>query len=780
MNRVLDLLQSRGMLMARKRSTTDSNGGRPQTQTIRQKIVNELIETERDYINHLENLQQFKKELEEHGTLPGDAIHDIFLNLDALLEFQRRFQVRLEQQYSSTEAAQQWGKVFWHYADGFGVYVPFIANQDTCQKTISREWDKLKNATISQELHGIVETQSVLLSFLSKPFQRLTKYPMLLDELRKKGGLDPERQKDLEEGSEKTRSILIQANEAIAKEARIEAVGELQHRVEDWKGHKIDHFGDLLLYGNYTVLKGEGAKEVEREYKVYLFERILLCCKEINPNKPKNKMLGQNKPIVDKKGKPKLQLKGRIFMQNVTDVLTLTRTDRSSFTVQIFWKGDPGVENFVIRFPDEATMVSWRETVQAQKRNLSRTSPSASELNFNWVKDNRPTTNPWKEEEDADDDDTTRAADSNKSVFPVSRNGSNTSLRSVPGPTPASRMQHPRMPLPDQIGGSYGTPLSVNTNVPAGGNSPSDFAGHSYFSPTESPMSTRSSSQASMYAFPRQPTPGGGGGWSHENRKHITAPALGGRDATRAPSREGYGRPSLPPMAVSQYPTHQPPTSNPGAPSRLRSASTPDIQNGNDPRSRRQPNGQMMPAGEGVPVPPIPQSMRTPVNRSQTTSPINGALPVRTTNAAPSYDTRNQRHTSRNENRMPYYPHPGQPVDLTPTSSHSEEEIPYPSQMKVKIWYDHSSHYVTIVVPIRIKWDVLSARIDSKMTKIASEAISKNTAKLQYEDADGDNIIVSCDDDVKEAIDDWGTRHQHQLRADPGSVSDFELIWRIT
>ena len=143
--------------------------------------MNELIETERDYINHLENLQLFKKELEEHGALPGDAIHDIFLNLDALLEFQRRFQVRLEQQYSSAESAQQWGKVFWHYADGFGVYVPFIANQGTCQKTVSKEWDKLKNAIISKELHGIVETQSVLLSFLSKPFQRLTKYPMLLD-----------------------------------------------------------------------------------------------------------------------------------------------------------------------------------------------------------------------------------------------------------------------------------------------------------------------------------------------------------------------------------------------------------------------------------------------------------------------------------------------------------------------------------------------------------------------------------------------------------------------
>ena len=64
---------------------------------------------------------------------------------------------------------------------------------------------------------------------------------------------------------------------------------------------------------------------VRVQYKIYLFERILLCCKEINPNKPKNKMLAKNQPLVDKKGKPKLQLKGRIFMQNVTDVVTLSK-----------------------------------------------------------------------------------------------------------------------------------------------------------------------------------------------------------------------------------------------------------------------------------------------------------------------------------------------------------------------------------------------------------------------------------------------------------------------
>lgn len=389
--------------------------------------------------------------------------------------------------------------------------------------------------------------------------------------MEKEGDYDEVHLADLTEGRAAAQSILSRADEALDKEFRVAAVNELQSRVEDWKGHKIEHFGDLLLFGSYTVLKGEGAKEVEREvsaahsflgtqsrdlvrdppqdallpkaqrkpkcpqglkpvvdriprdirlsdvsivieeytrdqgnpaitthglnerkdkarkrledegvilkspqasqpqtsrasnetpqhpgpetpiksprstsleravsqisyssepdlkglvalgllapssptvgngstqpqrlsisngpftrskcfiandiehipcpsllpecqsprtlyfwfprkrlktanpisftklekevikelnidlprrkqYKVYLFERILLCCKEINPNKPKNKMLGANKPLVDKKGKLKLQLKGRIFMQNVTDVVTVKRAGES-------------------------------------------------------------------------------------------------------------------------------------------------------------------------------------------------------------------------------------------------------------------------------------------------------------------------------------------------------------------------------------------------------------------------------------------------------------------
>lgn len=428
-------------------------------------------------------------------------------------------------------------------------------------------------------------------------------------------------------------------------------------------------------------------------------------------------------------------------------------------------------------------MVEWRETVQAQKKFLSEnrgsTQKGTSATEFEYMRNQPAAENPYREEDDVEEEGA-QAAGMNRSMFPMSRNASNNSLRSVPPQHNAnlSRTQK-RMQHHDQMNGIIAPPLSLNTDVPPGANSPGDFAGNSYFSPSnDSPISTRSSSsQASMYAFTRQAAVSNG--WPHENSKHRTAPALG-RDG-RAPSREGYARPSLPPMAASQYPgqivtsVHQ---------SRSRSTSTPIDPNRPVYRSQQSVNGQQMPPSE--PVPAIPHTMRTPINRSQTTSPIHNQLPIRNSNAASSgvaagYDPRGQRLTSRGDAVGPRHgPVPFSNPELTPTSSMSDEELPYPPQIKVKIWYDSRNHYVTIVVGNNIKYATLADRIDSKMVKITSQAISKCTAKLIYKDADGDFLSIRSDDDVQMAIEDWGMRNEAPIREKTGLVDDFELIWQET
>lgn len=181
-NRVLDILVEQGIID----TDIDPNdaplaeGTITAKRTQREHIIDELVKTERTYVQHLELLQDFKKLVEERGIVTGDAIHSIFLNLNALLDFQRRFLIRVEQTNAQAESEQNWGRLFVLYKEAFKVYEPYIANQKKCEETAMAEFEKLKETGGPQELRQMVESPTHLTSFLLKPFQRLAKYPLLL------------------------------------------------------------------------------------------------------------------------------------------------------------------------------------------------------------------------------------------------------------------------------------------------------------------------------------------------------------------------------------------------------------------------------------------------------------------------------------------------------------------------------------------------------------------------------------------------------------------------
>ena len=275
-NRVLDILVQRGHIEDIRPSAADfEQADKSLKKSQRQHIINELVTTERTYVQHLELLQSFKHLVEEKGVIPGDAVHDIFLNLNSLLDFQRRFLIRVEQTNALSEQEQNWGKLFVLYCKAFEVYEPYIANQRKCEKTVVAEFNKLAAGTqgASLEIRQMVESPTNLYGFLMKPFQRLSKYPLLLDDLYKKGDLDEDRRNDLLVGKEAAAGVLTRTNKAVDREEKAEAVQELKMRVEDWKGHRVEGFGELLLYGTFTVLKSEaglngGGKEGERQVRV--------------------------------------------------------------------------------------------------------------------------------------------------------------------------------------------------------------------------------------------------------------------------------------------------------------------------------------------------------------------------------------------------------------------------------------------------------------------------------------------------------------------------------
>ncbi|KAI9844125.1 MAG: hypothetical protein M1838_002321 [Thelocarpon superellum] len=1112
-NRVLDILQQRNLLMRPEVRDPTTAIEQTQKRTRRDYVVSELVNTERKYVQDLETLQQFKKLVEEKGEVAGDTIHAIFLNLNALLDFQRRFLIRIETMNSLPDEQQNWGQLFTQYHDAFRVYEPYIANQQNAEEQAMREFDKLQKVG-----HRITNDRATLSGFLLKPFQRLSKYPLLLkvlaeattagtaaplarpltheQELRDKCNSEEHLREDISSGIESAAAVLKQANAAIDKQQRQLAVDELRTRVEEWKGHDIQQFGELLLYGTFTVVKGDGRNDVEREvrnpssqrtffrargrlvswpfsrassssssspttstsealpqemsdpfvvrpapgdpplperqgsvpgssasleptcpvfassssaspcpsptspdtpdlmlspteegfpsvgpdapiptesyegeprspedpylshqltlqqilaqgppsepcgsplvspgehaavtlgtgispsdssctitpstagltrapdaestvdpapslesqpakararsapttpswrrkfswtfgpaedeeeklqplqdgtvlvekraadnpgldplektyaneigaiaprcyqYKIFLFERILLCCKEQNPNRQKNKVMSMNKPAQDKKGKPKLQLKGRIFMQNVTETLSLQKP--GSYTIQIFWKGDPGVENFVIRFTNEETMKKWYDRVEEQRKFYTDASKASgtrigggtSDTEFAWVK-NQAIPNPYQQDDGDDDDEedllpetgyhggsangiaAANATANPNSEFNMSRNASNTSLRSrsTTGDsggsvlTNGTRAPPPRFPM----GFTPPPALTLHTQMSSNMPSPGEQGGASYFSPAaESPVSSRTSSSNAMYPFPRQATPNGHNGWPEEHNR-FTAPAMG-RTAMR---------PSLPAMA-SQSATTAPVTLTQ---QRSRSASSPDIHN-RIISGHRMPNGQAQPPVPDVPMPPLPAHiayMKGPVSRSPNHSPTNlpsgQALPNRSSNHSPGmprdrslqhrytqpHGHEHERHDApraflQSRNTTPI---PASSMDSRPPTSSGpmaplalpHDHLAAPTQLKVKVSFDNN--YVTLVVGMNISYQSLVDRIDAKLSRFTTLSIGRGTIRLRYQDEDGDFVTIRSDEDIHIAFTDWKEQQRSQLMQ--GQLGEIQL-----
>ena len=87
--------------------------------------------------------------------------------------------------------------------------------------------------------------------------------------------------------------------------------------------------------------------EMDREYHVFLFEKIILSCKEYIPTGPNGKKVGKTNSILKKQGVPAplnlpgsagtkkkstpLLLKGRIFLNNVTSAIPKVHGGEKSF-----------------------------------------------------------------------------------------------------------------------------------------------------------------------------------------------------------------------------------------------------------------------------------------------------------------------------------------------------------------------------------------------------------------------------------------------------------------
>ncbi|KAG6811144.1 hypothetical protein H0H92_008799 [Tricholoma furcatifolium] len=347
-------------------------------------IIREMVETERKYVQDLEVMQKYANALSQDNIITQDTIHLLFPNLNKLLNFQRKFLIRFESTAEVPWQNQRWGLPFLECEDEFVVYEPYCANYTSATDLM------LENETKLTALNHLINVKGELPAFLIKPIQRVCKYPLLLDSLVKAVSNNHEYQHldELKSGSDAAKRITDKINEAQRRAENELTVKNLQSRIDDWKGHHTENFGELLLDDIFVVTKSE----FDREYHVFLFEKIILCCKEALQQPPNGRgKVGKGNSLLKKQAAPPplslpggvgqpvkkntpLLLKGRIFLGNVTQASPgQTKPDRTSsssnlsapqqYPLNVWWKGDDDLEYFTLRCRREDQMRQWESTI---------------------------------------------------------------------------------------------------------------------------------------------------------------------------------------------------------------------------------------------------------------------------------------------------------------------------------------------------------------------------------------------------------------------------------
>lgn len=338
------------------------------------KIMKELVATERKYVHDLEILERYRKQLLESNLITTEELYMLFPNLSDAIDFQRRFLISLEINALIDAPKQRIGALFMHSKHFFKLYEPWSIGQNAAIDFLSSHLEKMLRTDF------IIRNKLELQSFLYKPVQRLCRYPLLLKELLQ-ASQDVGNSKELEIALDISKGIARSINENQRRTENHEVVKKLYGRVTNWKGYRIAKFGELL-YFDKVYISTNNASEPEREFEVYLFEKIIILFSEVIQKKTaslslKKKQTNSGSSLslnltgshssfntsFNGVSESKLDLRGRIMIVNLNQITPL-----ESHSLTITWESIKEQGNFILKFKNEEIRDNWSSCLQSLVR----------------------------------------------------------------------------------------------------------------------------------------------------------------------------------------------------------------------------------------------------------------------------------------------------------------------------------------------------------------------------------------------------------------------------
>ncbi|XP_053273445.1 guanine nucleotide exchange factor DBS isoform X8 [Pleuronectes platessa] len=248
---------------------------------LRRHVMNELLETERAYVEELLCvLEGYAAEMENPAMaplIPSTLLSKkdvLFGNMSEIYQFHKRTFLKELEAY--TDFPELVGRCFLERMKDLQIYEAYCQNKPRSESL----WRQCSDCAFFQECQKKLEHKLGLDSYLLKPVQRITKYQLLLKELLKysKGcdGCD-----DLQEALSSILGILKAVNDSMHLIA-----------ITGYEGN-LSELGRLLMQGSFSVWtehkKGHAkVKDLARfkpmQRHLFLHEKALLFCKRREEN----------------------------------------------------------------------------------------------------------------------------------------------------------------------------------------------------------------------------------------------------------------------------------------------------------------------------------------------------------------------------------------------------------------------------------------------------------------------------------------------------------------
>ncbi|XP_036966572.1 guanine nucleotide exchange factor DBS isoform X3 [Acanthopagrus latus] len=248
---------------------------------LRRHVMNELLETERAYVEELLCvLQGYASEMDNPAMvhlIPAPLQNKkevLFGNMPEIYHFHKRTFLRELEQY--TDCPELVGRCFLERMTDLQIYEKYCHNKPRSESL----WRQCSDCAFFQECQKKLEHKLGLDSYLLKPVQRITKYQLLLKEMLKYSktceGAD-----DLQEALTSILGILKAVNDSMHLIA-----------ITGYEGN-MSELGKLLMQGSFSVWtehkKGHAkVKDLARfkpmQRHLFLHEKALLFCKRREEN----------------------------------------------------------------------------------------------------------------------------------------------------------------------------------------------------------------------------------------------------------------------------------------------------------------------------------------------------------------------------------------------------------------------------------------------------------------------------------------------------------------